>query len=396
MHKGREYLKDFTIRIANERQVAQHRETAGAYWGNKRSPAEEFIEIYNREKHESEWGGDKVVIWMLVKKDDLEGEGYAACRTYRRRGWAKRPGHDGLKEGNVYGISSVVTTPQHYRRGYATYMLSLLHLHLQPLSTIPPSLLPLKQDELVSKSTPGQAEALPEALGSWLMSDIGSTFYSKCSFQQDRGGWVVDDSQNIGMTWAIQPSADFDEDTVEWIYRSDLESVGKELSARERARLVEADVSEGAVWAEDPASTGALAFLAVKATWYDPSCSSHPIGVRIKTSTPAEDPIVLFLTSFFPLGPELMVTFISKLTPEHLPLALQALDKVALEAGRQRGQIWGLNSSSEILEAWKKQPRREVEIKKKPEAKGGLLGAVYYGEDGERGRVLDGQMWHWC
>ncbi|ODN77531.1 hypothetical protein L202_04704 [Cryptococcus amylolentus CBS 6039] len=363
--------------------MAQHREVAGAYWNHELSPTEDFIKYYNREK-------------TLVRKDDIDGEGYAACRTYRRTGWAKRPGHDGLKDGFVYGISSVVTPPQHYRRGYATYMLSLLHLHLQPPSSIPSSLLPLKQDELVSGFKPGQADELPVALGSWLTSDVGSTFYSKCSLQEGRKAWVVNDSQNSGLKWAIKPTApDFDEDKVEWIYRPDIESLSKELSTREKARLAEADVSKGAIWAEDPASTGALAFLPVKSTWYDPSCAPHPVGVRIKTGTPAEDPIVLFLTSFFPIGFEFLVTLISKLTPEYFPLALQAFDKAASDAGRERGFIWGLDPFSEIVEAWKNQPGREVEVKKRAEAKGGLMGTVYYGEEGQEGRMLDGQMWHW-
>ncbi|ODN95284.1 hypothetical protein L198_04675 [Cryptococcus wingfieldii CBS 7118] len=227
------------------------------------------------------------------------------------------------------------------------------------------------------------------------MSDVGSTFYSKCSLQEGRKAWVVDDSQNSGLKWAIKPTApDFDEDKVEWIYLSHIESLSKELSTREKARLAEADVSKGAIWAEDPASTGALAFLPVKSTWYDPSCAPHPVGMRIKTGTPAEDPIVLFLTSFFPIGFEFMVTLISKLTPEYLTLALQAFDKAASDAGREGGFIWGLDPSSEIVEAWKNHGR-EVEVKKRAEAKGGLLGAVYYGEEGQEGRSLDGQMWHW-
>ncbi|WVQ82030.1 hypothetical protein IAT38_004158 [Cryptococcus sp. DSM 104549] len=398
MSQTRANLAAYTIRPANPEQQEQHVRAGFKHW-NKGATYEEYLGVYNRERKEAIWAKDHALItWALVKTDDPEGQLYAGCETYRRRGFVKRKGSDEIEEGAVYVIASVVTPSEHLRNGYATRLLSLLHHVLGPAESLPP--VPESWGTSSIAIPPQLSSNIPRALGSILWSDVGSTFYSRCSIGGTRPGWVVEDSMCSEIVWKILPPEGPPDDSVELLYQDDLLSISETLSAEAKAKLEGADTSKRSLFIQDPASTGTLSFVPVRGTW--PKAPTHdplPVGLRIRSPSgdAKDDTIVLFATSNIAIeGSRFLVTYVSNLAPAQLPVVLSAIDKLATEAGHGLGWVWDLGLESELVQAWKALPGREVQSGRRQEIDGHLLGVAWYGAEEEEGKMIEGQMWSWA
>ncbi|KAK8854923.1 hypothetical protein IAR55_003662 [Kwoniella newhampshirensis] len=393
-------LVEYTIRVANPAQEVQHAKARFVMWSNNLS-WDDFWAVDRRERAEAEWGIDgRLLTWALVRKDDLEGDTYAGCETYRWNGWVKRKRSDKVDDGYIYGIASVVTPKQHLRNGYATRLLSLLHHQLGPSSTLPPF------PESWGAPPPLSAKTVPEAIGSILWSDVGSTFYSRCRMSLHRPGWSVKDSQNTELVWKIlppsskstSPSIDQLEDSWEWLYETDLTSIGEELSAAVKHRIQRTDTTERSVFVQDPASPGILSFVPLIGSWNRLSKRiNQPIGLRIKSPSPTgEDTIVLFALHNGSIGARFLITCIHNLIPAQLPAVLRVLDVLAAQAGHKEGWVWDLGLSNDLVHAWSGLTEREVVVGRRQESGGHLLGTAWYGTEEEEGQVMEGEMWTWC
>ncbi|ADV22688.1 Hypothetical protein CGB_E6360W [Cryptococcus gattii WM276] len=390
-------LQEFTIKAANQSQIELHAKVSYVIWPRAQS-YEEYWEVYNTERREAPWGKDAFQTWVLVHRADPEGEIYAACKTYRRKSFVKHRGADDIEDGYVYGMASVVTPKQHLRNGYATRLLSLLHRYFGPENTLPPIPESWGKGQPYIPLPPDIAPKIPKALGSILWSDVGSTFYSRCLSGQDRQGWVVDDALNGELVWKILPNADPLEEGYTWIYQEGLVSVGQELSMRVQNELRRSDTTERSIFMQDPANPGTLFFLPVKGAWMNPEFKSFPVGLRIKAPSgkSTEDAIVLFTVSNRSIRKRFLVTFVSNLDPLQLPSVLKAFDTLATKVGHEEGCVWGLDAESELVKAWKALSEREVEVGRREEVDGHLLGVAWYGREEDRGMLGDGQMWSWC
>ncbi|ODN92799.1 hypothetical protein L198_05594 [Cryptococcus wingfieldii CBS 7118] len=389
-------LEDFTIKVANKDQEKQHALAGYDHW-QKGEPFEEYRKVSIREKTEAKWGKEAFVTWVLVRKDDTDGEIYSGCETYRRQGFIKRKGATDIEPGFVYCIASVVTPKAHGRNGYATRFLSLLHRHLSPGSTLPPIPASWGKDQ-PSIPLPAQAaEQIPKAIGSYLWSDVGASFYSKCSIGEGRPGWVVDDAQCSELVWKILPPATV-EGSFSWIHLQDLEDVGSLISARLQSNLRQTDTSQNAVFITDPASPGVLDFVPVKGSWKRPTPEPLPVGIRIPSPSgkKEDDAIVLFAVSCIHIGDRFLITHISNLSPYQLPLLLSAIDSLASSSTLcpAEGWAWDLGLSGELVDAWKKQEERAVSVGRREEIDGHLLGVAWYGDD--EGRLGNGDIWSWA
>ncbi|WVQ99871.1 hypothetical protein IAU59_007014 [Kwoniella sp. CBS 9459] len=426
--ENRASLDNFIIVAANEEQQSQHAKAGFVHW-RKDMTLDQYVEVYKRDRR-SEWGKDgKLITWALVKRDDPEGEIYAGCETYTRKGFVKHKGSNTVENTYVYGIASVVTPKQHLKNGYATRLLSLLHHQLSPGSFPPPTTgtpsLPSPPPTAGSTTLP----SLPRGIGSILWSDVGSTFYAKCAPTLGRKGWVVDDAQVQELAWKLNPpppsSSSAASGAVQlpegwrWIYLSDLPSVGQQLSAIARKKLEKIVTTDRAVFMTDPASEGTLSYVPAKGTWTrraPEGLDPEPVGVKF---TPGHDQsrnpsngeeagtetIVLFSLGLMSIGPRLLITLIHDLSPNDLPTLLNLLDQLGAKAGQKEGWVWDLKEGTDadkaLREAWKAQ-REIVDLGRRQEIDGHLLGVAWYGPpDGaddskEGGELIDGQMWTWC
>ncbi|WWC90850.1 uncharacterized protein L201_005787 [Kwoniella dendrophila CBS 6074] len=397
--RPRANLDDFTIHVANHDQQIQHAKAGWIHW-KKDNTFERYWDMYRKEREESPWGNNgKMLTWVLVRKDDIEGEIYAACETYQRKGFIKQKGSDSVEDTHLYGIASVVTPQQHLRNGYATRLLSLLHSRLSNLP--PPSF-----DALPDKSESSSSEiCIPKACGSILWSDVGSKFYSKCSPDSDRQGWVVDDHQVTELVWKILPTSGSEqlEKVWEWIYLSDLSSINHTLSQGAKENLRKVDTSERSVYIHDPASEGTTSFIPLKGTWQRPLIMNpEPIGLKYKSDIQGqeeEETIILFSLRTINIGDRLLITYIHNLKSERLPSVLKALDIIGRKANQEEGWIWGLNASNddELIKTWQDDSKGERQVKfgRRKEIDGHLLGVAWYGDKEDKGELVDGQMYTW-
>nr|KIR46180.1 hypothetical protein I312_04724 [Cryptococcus bacillisporus CA1280] len=395
MSNARDHLQEFTIRVANPAQAEQHARAGFAVWGRSQS-WEEWWEVYEKERREARWGKDALITWVLVRNDDPEGDMYAGCETYRRKGWVKHQGASDIEEGYVYGIASVVT-PKHHLR-FATRLLCLLHRHIAPADTLPPIPDSWGKDQPLISLPEEVSSRLPKAIGSVLWSDVGSKFYSRCSMGAERPGWLVEDAPNTELVWKIFHPVAGSTEGFNWLFEEDLEEIGQILSESTQERLRKTDTSRRAYFVQDPSTPGALSFAPIKGSWIEKAPSPLPVGIRIKSPSgkPSDDAIVIFAITCPSIGKRFLITHISNLDSHQLPFVLQAFDTLATDAGHEEGWVWDISLSSNLVHAWQQLPDREVKVGRRQGMNGHLLGAAWYGPEEEKGTLLEGQMWSWC
>ncbi|WWC71728.1 uncharacterized protein I206_105686 [Kwoniella pini CBS 10737] len=391
MFKDTANLANFTIRIANELQGIQHLRAGWEIW-KKDNTFEKYHTMAMKERNESPWGNDgKYLTWVLVRRDDMDGQIYAGCETYLRKGFVKHKDSNKVEDTFIYTIASVVTPKPYLRNGYATRLLSLLH---HQLSNLPPP--PYSFGSLPEVS----ATTIPKAIGSMLWSDVGSTFYSKCTSSSDRPGWVVEKPLVTELIWKILPpqSTKLD-DGWEWLYLDDLPSIGAKLSNAAKLDLSKRDTSQKTLFQHDPASEGTLSFIPTKGMWQRPLIEDpEPVGLRfIPSDSQEQETIIIFSMRMINIGDRLLITYIHNLSPPQLPTVLKAMDILGHKAGQTEGWIWGLSASRpNLVKTWQGLEDRQVKTGQRQEIDGHLLGVAWYGPLEENGELIDGQMWTWA
>jgi hypothetical protein len=239
-------------------------------------------------------------------------------------------------------------------------------------------------------------------IASALYSDVGSMFYKLCTIGKSLPGWVFSEEDNQEVVWQIQAPRD-DKKKWDWLYEADLQgdsAFAKHLRDKSRAGLADADGQE-TLCANDPTTPMLLSFIQTRCLDSRPSGwtydrAEEPVGVRLSSSDGAEDAIVLFTWSSGMIGPRLLVTNISGLTPVSLPEALEAMDVVAHKSGVKEGWAWGLDPSSTLVARWSELPGTKTQVGRRAEKDGHLLCVAWYGKQEQRGVYCDADMWSWC
>lgn len=316
--------------------------------------------------------------------------------------------------------------------GFATRMLQLLHYMLADPATLPPfpeawgspppRPIHRKPSPHVSLPLPGQRSVsvadlqrgprpdfLPAGIASILWSDVGYTFYEKCSIGETLPGWVADAKENTEIVWSLLPPTPDALDDWEVLDRSALRKVTPTIASAAAVSLASAP-KDAPAWCIDPSSPGVLSFVPFRDvdSALEPPPGALNVGLRLKAKFPTttkssveQDTIVLVALHNTAIGPRLLITNLCNVQPEHLPSLLRALDVLGAQIGRTEGWAFGIAPDHPLAEAWKAETERRVTVGQRADVKGHLLGVAWYGKGkgkggGKRGTLVDTQMWGWC
>lgn len=210
-----------------------------------------------------------------------------------------------------------------------------------------------------------------------------------------------DDCQQV--IWKIIPplsKTSSDRQDWDWIYARDLPALGEGLSvaAREHLSYSESDPSIIS-WSPDPASTGLLQYapgrtLRFQSEDWHTVYDTEPCGIRLPATGPGQPAaIVIFTPSPSLARRALLITYIHNLTPDHLPILLEALDEFCSKRGLVEGCAWGISADGPLLKAWSALEGRVVKMGRRDEIDGDLLAVAWYGPSGTQGRIGDSQYW---
>lgn len=147
------------------------------------------------------------------------------------------PGEAEPTERVTYGIASVFCQPQHRGKAYPRHLLSLLHYVLAPRDSLPPFPAAWGQPP---------AENYGDATFSVLYSDVGPTYYSRCTKGESLPGWVsIDKGKRVweigadatagsteGWKWLDIDGAQGMEDEASRRIKRDLPSIGDKSKIR--------------------------------------------------------------------------------------------------------------------------------------------------------------------
>lgn len=254
---------------------------------------------------------------------------------------------------------------------------------------------------------------VPPAMCSLLSSDIGPTFYEKCTIGLDKPGWVVDPDNQHQIEWSIKPtireSLLHHPDTPsgdDWtlLYDRDMQTLTSDLSALAKVNLRNARPSLPIALQQDPVSEGLLDFIHRRSTfgpqpeWRDTSHpdwpANEPRAVR-KHNADGTETIVLFTISNYELAPEtFLITYIHNLLPGDVSSLLDKLDQVCAGTGLKKGLVWDIAHDSILGKAWTEVEGRQAECSQRAGIDGHLLALAWYTPTGE-GEFVDRQMYNW-
>ena len=280
-------------------------------------------------------------------------------------------------------------------------MLKLLHYSLAD-----PANLPTFPSEwgLPPALSSAERQHIPYGLASMLWSDVGLTFYEKCTIGKDLPGWVMKEEQNQEVLWKILPPKENKE--WDWLYEADLLEDTSILETVRDAALErlhkEADPKRETAYLTDPSTAWLLAHVAtrchdIRPVDWDIPRDREPVGFRLKAKEQgAKDAVVITGWSEQMIGPRAFLIHSANLTPDLIPDALEAIDVIGHGAKRKEAWAFGPAADDDFTSVVKGLPHREVRQGRRAEIDGHLLAVAWYGDQEERGRFLDLDILGWC
>lgn len=276
-------------------------------------------------------------------------------------------------------------------------MIKLLHYMIGSPDGLPP--FPQAWGQPPTELNAETRKLIPYATAAFLWSDVGPTFYTKCTIGEELPGYVTEDEKNRALVWKTLPPTAEDEDGKdqwEWIYETDMPAVQTKLSEITQRELKDSQVNDRPLVRTDPANEGTLSFIPLRAYAehaLDPEIRKrHPFGLRRKDG----DTVVISTPGLGAIYKRLCITLHHNLKPEHISSLLAKLDELAPARNTEEGQIWGLQTDSELAKAFKSLHERKVDLHTREGMGAHLLGVASYLPNGERVDFQDSQIWNWC
>ena len=277
-------------------------------------------------------------------------------------------------------------------------MLKLLHYCIGDQAHLPPFPSAWGSPPSLSEE---ERRVVPAGIASALYSDVGSTFYERCTIGQDLPGWVMREEENQEVVWQVQPPTEGKK--WDWLYLADVQEDSELAKRLQKHTLAGMTSSDGTrtLCAND--ATTPMLLSSIPTRCLDSRSSDwiykrneEPIGVRLPSADGSDPAIVLFTWSTRFIIPGLLVTHISGLGPDQLPDALEAMDAVVHQAGMKEGRAWGVDPATPLVQKWKDLPGRKTQVGRRAEVEGHLLCVAWYGDAADRGVYCDTDMWTWC
>ncbi|KAH9926718.1 uncharacterized protein B0H18DRAFT_932906 [Fomitopsis serialis] len=181
-------LSELSLFPATPDQVLESRRRHAPQWCRKLSIEEYLLRDQLMDGHEHA-SDNKFITWVLAPRANPTTLDFmCSCETFRRTAVVAHPSDpSGAKQVTAYAIASVFTPPEKRKKGYAQYMMRLLHWVVAPRSALP-----------VFPDGWGSPTEVPEGLGlqsaqfSVLYSDVGKEFYQSCGpIAEPGGGWLA-------------------------------------------------------------------------------------------------------------------------------------------------------------------------------------------------------------
>ncbi|WWC86419.1 uncharacterized protein L201_001296 [Kwoniella dendrophila CBS 6074] len=418
--------KQFTIRIASEEQSLEHAKACYEVvpWRNGLT-WEQFLQFCIREGENAEWFKNHAALtWVLVRKDDYDGEVYSVLQTDRKQCFIKtKSSGNGQQEEKIengwwYNITAVVTPVKHRGQGYATHLIRLLHYMLtspsSPGGTVNNDIPSFPKEEWGSAppSVPEEIiEFIPKPITSVLWSDVPIEFYGDCKFGLNGKGFEYDKKLNSRLVWDLnvdQKDDDNDDQKGEWelIYEETLSEIQEILVKSVKQKVLKADNSNKTIWSHDPSTPGSLTYISKKASYIEPKPEwiikygkPLPIGLRLRSQDDQEDTIIIIALNNFLVEKRLLITYIHNLKSNQVESLLSALEKLIIDVGAPwtQGEIWGFNlEKDDWVKEFNKNANRNVKIDNRYGIRQHVLGICNY-KQGQNVDVemLDNQMWNW-
>jgi len=297
-----------------------------SHWGARAGiGTEDFIRwttIFDNEEYARD---GKLTKWVLVPKDDPETvDFFASCQTFSRKVAVLSPGETSPTTEIGHGISLVFTPPKHRGNGYATSLMSLLHVALAPQ----------RYPESQTMVSPTSAHSSVSVL----YSDVGD-FYSRCKPPSTtEPGWTI--NQSLKTTWVISDVKELvegDESLV--LPLATVSDVATTLASDDDnivTNLLERQKS-------DPSSTyfafteSAVlnTFLLTVASLFPAAPKDVPLGARVSDSGD------FMIWGCADRNSVLAVTRLQA-TVDSFPLLLRAAYRAAEQAGCKSVEVWNL------------------------------------------------------
>lgn len=294
-------------------------------------------------------------------------------------------------------------------------MLKLLHFCLADPAYLPA--FPPAWGALPVLPRPERAQ-IPFALASFLLSDVGTTFYAQCTIGTDRPGWVVKLENNHEIIWRMLPPVK--EQKFDWIYESDLynddalRTVARQGSIAKIAKACALAEEGSKVFAVDGWDPGILAHIIgdmLDHRLADPALPGQgerdhqPIGIRPKSDTirkgdngEAETGVqAMALFSWSPdlTGDGVDLLYTANVQEQHVEEVLQAMDVVGHTAGKTTGKAFVPAANNLFWEVVRAMPERLIRAGPRAEMDGHLIGVAWYGEEHGKARYLDYDVVAW-
>jgi hypothetical protein len=281
--------------------------------------------------------------------------------------------------------------------GYARHLIKLLHYIIGSPDALPA--FPSAWGQAPAELDAATRKLIPYATAAFLWSDVGPTFYTKCTIGEELPGYVTEDEKNQALVWKVLPptaEGDDGKDQWEWLYETDIPDLQTKLSKIVQEEIKDAQVGDRFVVRTDPANQGTLSFLPLRAyaeNGLDPEIrKNHPFGLRRKDG----DTVVISTPGLGAIYKRLCITLHHNLKPEHLPSLLAKMDELAPSRNSEEGQIWGLQPDSDLARAFKELEGREANLHIREGMGAHLLGVASYLPNGGRVDFQDTQIWNWC
>ncbi|GAB1527417.1 hypothetical protein RhiTH_010592 [Rhizoctonia solani] len=326
-------LEYLIVKPANEAQSQEAMHRDAAYWSSRLgiSP-DDYMKTFVLFQQGAFGQEGRLKIWVLVPKDDPETTNfYASCQILTRKVLTLHPNQASSSSSFGHGITSVLVPPEHRRKGYAKYFMSLLHSALAPHQYPDPLRAPETTEQFSTVSI--------------LYSVVGD-YYSRCIPAVGESGWAL--QKSFATTWPLSRAQVVTGPTlpVELIPEADISSTldSDDLNIHtDLLRLQKKDPTKTYFAFVPTAPLNSYSVMFGKLLMDRRGPSNLSWGARI----PGTDNFMTWV--FYGLEQVQLIVTRLRATPDSFPTLLAAAVRTAKDTGCESIEIWNVPEDLKMI-----------------------------------------------